>query len=66
MVVPGKSAKGTLLDHVSGRAEGMEMPPVPRRDEFAAFTREEVVVVRAWIEQGAAWPADVVLNSKRK
>lgn len=53
VVVPGKSAQSTLLDYVSGRVEGMEMPPVPRRDKFAAFTNDEVELLRAWIEQGA-------------
>jgi hypothetical protein len=65
-VVPEKSAQSPLLEYVSGRAEGMEMPPLPRREKFAAFTKEEVELVRAWIEQGAVWPKDVVLNSKGK
>ena len=66
VVVPGKSAQSVLLDYVSGRVEGMEMPPMPKRDKFAAFTKEEVELVRAWIEQGAVWPKDVALNSKRE
>src|SRR5262249_15465866 len=61
-VVPGKSAQSPLLEYVSGRVEGMEMPPSPRRDKFAAFTTEEVERVRAWIEQGAVWPRDVVFG----
>jgi ankyrin repeat protein len=65
-VVPEKCAQSPLLEYVSGRVEGMEMPPMPKRDRFAAFTGEEVELVRAWIEQGAVWPKDVVLNSKRK
>jgi hypothetical protein len=66
VVVPGKSPQSTLLDYVSGRVEGMEMPPMPKRDKFAAFTKDEVALVRAWIEQGAIWPADVVLSPPRK
>ena len=61
-VVPGKSAQSLLLDYVSGRVEGMEMPPLPKRDRFAVFSKEEVERLRAWIEQGAAWPKDVVLG----
>ena len=61
-----KSAQSALLDYVSGRVEGMEMPPVPKRDKFAAFTKEEVELVRAWIEQGAAQPADLVLKPNRQ
>src|SRR5262249_34196892 len=64
-VVPGKSTQSALLDYVSGRVEGMEMPPMPKRDRFAAFTKDEVELVRAWIEQGAVWPKDVVLGPPR-
>jgi hypothetical protein len=35
---------------------------MPKRDKFAAFTKEEVELVRAWIEQGAVWPQDVLLG----
>jgi N-acyl-D-amino-acid deacylase len=62
VVVPGKSAQSTLLDYVSGRVEGMEMPPMSKRDKFAALTKDEMELLRAWIEQGAVWPADVVLG----
>jgi ankyrin repeat protein len=65
-VVPGKSAQSVLLDYISGRVEGMEMPPLPKRDKFTAFTKDEVERVRAWIDQGADWPADVVLSPPRK
>jgi hypothetical protein len=65
-VVPGKSAQSPLIDYVSGRVGGMEMPPIPKRDKFAAFNKEEAALLRAWIEQGAGWPADAVLNSKQK
>jgi mono/diheme cytochrome c family protein len=64
-VVPGKSASSPLLDYVSDRVGGMEMPPMPKRDKFAALTREEVQLVRAWIEQGTVWPKDAVLTPPR-
>ena len=63
VVVPGKSTQAPLLDYVRGRVEGMEMPPRPKRDRFAALTKEEVALVRAWVRQGAVWPKDVVLGS---
>jgi ankyrin repeat protein/mono/diheme cytochrome c family protein len=66
VVMPGKSAQSTLLDYVSGRVEGMEMPPMPKRGKFAALTKEEIELLRAWIEQGAIWPADVVVSPPRK
>jgi mono/diheme cytochrome c family protein len=62
VVVPGNGAQSTLLDYVSGRVEGMEMPPFPKRGTFAALTKDEAGLLRAWIEQGAVWPADVVLG----
>jgi hypothetical protein len=65
VVVPGKSAESALLDYVSGRVEGLEMPPIPKRDKFDAFTKDEVELLRAWIEQGAKWPADAVLRRTR-
>jgi ankyrin repeat protein len=65
VVVPGKSAQSTLLDYVSGRVEGMEMPPLPKRDKFAGLTKEEVELMRAWIEQGAVWPNGLVLGSRQ-
>jgi N-acyl-D-amino-acid deacylase len=64
-VVPGQSARSPLLDYVSGRVEGMEMPPMPKRGKFAALTRKEAELVRAWIDQGAMWPKDVVLSTPK-
>jgi ankyrin repeat protein len=61
-ILPGQSARSPLLDYVSGRVEGMEMPPMPKRGKFAAFTKDEVELVRAWIAQGAVWPRDVVFG----
>jgi hypothetical protein len=65
-VLPGQSAGSPILDYVSGRVGGMEMPPLSKRDKFAALSKEEVELMWAWIEQGVAWPAGAVLNSKRK
>jgi ankyrin repeat protein/mono/diheme cytochrome c family protein len=62
-VVPGKSAQSVLLDYISGRVEGMEMPPLPKRDKFAALSNEELALLRAWINQGAEWPNEIVITS---
>jgi hypothetical protein len=43
----------------------MEMPPMPKRGKFAGFTRKEAELVRAWIDQGAEWPKDVVISSPK-
>lgn len=65
VVVPGKIAQSTLLEYVSGRVEGMEMPPAPKRDSFAALSKEEVELLGTWIEQGAVWPGDVVVRPSK-
>jgi hypothetical protein len=62
VVVQGKSADSVLLDYVSGRVEGMEMPPIPKRSKFAALTKEEAELLRAWIDRGAVWPNGLVLG----
>lgn len=61
-VVPGKVAQSVLLDYVAGQVEGLEMPPPNQRDRFPALSPGEVELLRAWIEQGAAWPKDVTLS----
>ena len=46
-VVPGKIAQSALPDYASGRVEGMEMPPMPKRDKVAALTQDEVELLKA-------------------
>jgi N-acyl-D-amino-acid deacylase len=64
-IVPGKSAQSPLLKYASGRVKDMEMPPISKRDKHPAFNEEEVELMRAWIEQGAMWPADAALRPHR-
>jgi len=52
-VVPGKSAESPLIRYVAGLEEDMLMPPDGRGDPL---TPEQIGVLRAWIDQGAAWP----------
>lgn len=52
-VVPGHSDKSPLVLYVSDLVEEMEMPPTDKRDRFPALTKEQVGLVRAWIDQGA-------------
>jgi hypothetical protein len=51
-----------LLQYVSGREATLEMPPPAQRDRFPALTKDELHRLRAWIDQGAAWPDDAVLR----
>ena len=40
-----------------------EMPPRAVRDKFPALSPDEVALLRAWVDQGAEWPAGVLLTS---
>ena len=49
---PGNSAESKLIHLVAGVKEGEVMPLVGER-----LTRQEVGILRAWIDNGADWPA---------
>ncbi len=50
-IVPGKSADSPLVHYVGGLDEDMQMPPKGEK-----LSAEQVGILRAWIDQGAAWP----------
>ena len=50
-IVPGKSAESPLIRFVAGLDADVKMPP-----KGDALTREQVGLLRAWIDQGAEWP----------
>jgi hypothetical protein len=52
-VVPGHSDKSPIVLFASDAVEEMEMPPLEKRDRFPALTKEQIGLVRAWIDQGA-------------
>jgi hypothetical protein len=52
-IVAGDSAHSPLIHYVSGAHSEIVMPP-----KGDLLTREQVGVLRAWIDQGAVWPAD--------
>jgi ankyrin repeat protein len=60
-IVPGHSEKSPLIDYVSGKVADSEMPPRALRKRFPALSADEVALLRAWIDQGAEWPAGMVL-----
>lgn len=52
-IVPGNPEKSRFLTHVNSAHTSVKaMPPVGE-----TLTREEIVVLRRWISQGASWPA---------
>jgi hypothetical protein len=57
---PGRSADSRLIHVAAGVAEDrVVMPPKGQR-----LTAGEIALLRAWIDQGAAWPREVVLTAK--
>src|SRR6266496_4091868 len=52
-ILPGNSAKSPMVAYVSELVEDMEMPPVEKRDKYPALTKEQIGLLRAWVDQGA-------------
>jgi Planctomycete cytochrome C len=52
-VVPGKSEKSPIVHYVADLVEDMEMPPTDKRDKYPPMTKEQIGILRAWIDQGA-------------
>jgi ankyrin repeat protein len=63
-IVPGHSEDSPLVVYVSGRMPDSEMPPKAQRKRFPALSANDVALLRAWIDQGAEWPKDVLLSSR--
>jgi len=53
VILPGKSFQSALILHVAALDETRVMPPEGER-----LTAEQVGLLRAWIDQGAVWPAN--------
>jgi hypothetical protein len=52
-IVPGKSDKSPLIHYVADLIVDMEMPPTDKREKYPAWTKDQIALVRAWIDQGA-------------
>ena len=52
VIVPGKSAESALMHRVMGDKGLKAMPPVGNR-----LSPEQIATLRAWIDEGAVWPA---------
>ena len=50
VIVVGNSAKSSLVHTVAGLVEDMMMPPEDKGDPL---TKEQIGILRAWIDQGA-------------
>jgi len=51
-LIPGDSAKSPLIHNVARLDADMAMPPEGKGDPL---TTEQIALLRAWIDQGAAW-----------
>jgi Planctomycete cytochrome C len=49
-IVPGSSANSFVYHRLTGSEYGPQMPPT------GALRAEQIAIVKAWIDQGAAWP----------
>ena len=52
-ILPGNSAKSALVHMASDLVKDSEMPPTDKREKYAPLTKEQIGLVRAWIDQGA-------------
>lgn len=52
-IVPGKSEQSPIVHYVADLVEDMEMPPTDKRDKYPPLTKEQIGILRAWIDQGA-------------
>ena len=52
-VQPGKSAESIVVHYVTDLVLDMEMPPTDKREKYPQLTKEQIGVLRAWIDQGA-------------
>ena len=52
-IIPGNSAKSPLAAYVSDLVEDMEMPPTEKREKYPQLTKEQIGLIRAWIDEGA-------------
>jgi hypothetical protein len=60
VLVPGNSADSRLVHLIAGLEPERMMPPEGER-----LTNEQIGMIRAWIDQGAAWPADADMLDPR-
>jgi hypothetical protein len=60
VLIPGNSAESRLVHLVAGLEPGRVMPP-----EGEPLTPEQVGLLRAWIDQGAEWPAEADMLDPR-
>ncbi|MEX2382530.1 MAG: PSD1 and planctomycete cytochrome C domain-containing protein [Opitutales bacterium] len=59
-ILPGNSARSPLIHYVARLVPDLEMPPI---DDGEPLSARQVSLLRAWIDDGAPWPREVVLEA---
>jgi ankyrin repeat protein len=54
-IVPGYGDDSPMIQFASDQVEDLEMPPLRRRDKYPALTKDQIELLRTWIDQGAPW-----------
>ena len=54
-VYPGNSTGSKLLRMITDQVEDLEMPPLSKRAKYPPLTRDEVALVKTWIDEGLQW-----------
>jgi ankyrin repeat protein len=62
-IVAGHSGQSPLVTRISTDDGDLAMPPPAKREKYPGLSADEVQTIRAWIDQGAAWPAEVSISS---
>ena len=62
VIKPGKSGDSELYKHISLPADHEDIMP-PKGDPL---TKEQIALIKQWIDEGAAWPKGLVLISAKE
>ncbi len=66
-IIPGNSEKSPLIHIVAGLIEeGLMPPPSDKKGESEPLSKEQIGILRSWIDQGAAWPDGPIKLSVKK
>jgi ankyrin repeat protein/mono/diheme cytochrome c family protein len=56
-LLPGNSGASKLIRMLTDQVEDLEMPPLAKRRKYPALNKDEVVLVKTWIDEGLVWKA---------
>ena len=61
-IEPGNGIQSPLIRFATDQVEDLEMPPFGKRKKYPALTTEEISKLTVWINEGAPWPEELVLE----